>query len=79
MTKRTDIEELYEAHFGDAVRLATMILADSSSAEDVAQDAFLRAASRLGALSDRSRFPAYLRKAVVRTASGSVSTIVSIC
>lgn len=68
MTKRTDIEELYEAHFRDAVRLATMILADSSSAEDVAQDAFLRAASRIGALRDRASFPAYLRKAVIRTA-----------
>jgi DNA-directed RNA polymerase specialized sigma24 family protein len=44
MTKRTEIEKLYETHFGDAVRLATMILGDTSSTEDVAQDAFLRSA-----------------------------------
>lgn len=72
MTKRTEIEKLYETHFSDAVRLATMILEDTSSAEDVAQDAFLRSASRLGALRDRSSFPAYLRRAVVRTAISQI-------
>ncbi|MGH2828999.1 MAG: sigma-70 family RNA polymerase sigma factor, partial [Actinomycetota bacterium] len=60
-----EIESLYLAHADDAKRLAYLLTGDRSLAEDIAQEAFIRAASRLGLMRDPGRFPAYLRKAVV--------------
>lgn len=59
------IADLYRAHMPAATRLAYLLTGDRTAAEDVAQDAFLRAASRLGALRDKEAFPAYLHRAVV--------------
>ena len=59
------IADLYRAHMPAATRLAYLLTGDRTAAEDVAQDAFLRAASRLGALRDEAAFPAYLHRAVV--------------
>ena len=59
------VTELYRAHLPGATRLAYLLTGDRVAAEDVAQEAFLRAASRLGALRDEAAFPAYLHRAVV--------------
>lgn len=60
------VDGLYKAHIADAVRLAYLITGDSARAEDVAHDAFLRAAGRLGAIRHPDRVGAYLRTTVVR-------------
>ena len=59
------ITDLYRAHLPGAVRLAYLLTGDRGAAADVAQEAFLRAASRLGGLRDEAAFPAYLHRAVV--------------
>lgn len=59
------VTELYRAHLPGATRLAYLLTGDRAAAEDVAQEAFLRAASRLGALRDENAFGAYLHRAVV--------------
>jgi RNA polymerase sigma-70 factor (sigma-E family) len=59
------VTELYRAHLPGATRLAYLLTGDRAAAEDVAQDAFLRAASRLGALRDDAAFGGYLHKAVL--------------
>jgi RNA polymerase sigma-70 factor (sigma-E family) len=60
------IDDLYEAHIRDAVRLAYLMTGDLATAQDLAQDAFLRAASRIGAMRATERFGGYLRQTVVR-------------
>jgi RNA polymerase sigma-70 factor (sigma-E family) len=59
------VEELYRAHLPGATRLAYLLTGDRATAEDVAQDAFLRVAARIGALRDDAAFGAYLHRAVV--------------
>jgi RNA polymerase sigma-70 factor (sigma-E family) len=59
------VTELYRAHLPGATRLAYLLTGDRTAAEDVAQEAFLRVASRLGALRDERAFGAYLHRAVV--------------
>jgi RNA polymerase sigma-70 factor (sigma-E family) len=59
------VTDLYRAHLPGATRLAYLLTGDRAAAEDVAQDAFLRAASRLGGLRDDDAFGAYLHRAVV--------------
>ena len=54
------VTELYRAHLPGATRLAYLLTGDRTAAEDVAQEAFLRVASRLGALRDERAFGAYL-------------------
>jgi RNA polymerase sigma-70 factor (sigma-E family) len=58
---------LYHRHLPDAVRLAYLLTGNRTVAEDLAQDAFLRAASRLFALRDEAAFGGYLRRAVLNT------------
>lgn len=62
------ITELYRAHLPTATRLAYLLTGDRATAEDVAQDAFLSAASRLGGLRDDTAFGAYLHRSVVNRA-----------
>ena len=59
------VTELYRACLPGATRLAYLLTGDRAAAEDVAQEAFLRAASRLGGLRDENAFGAYLHRAVV--------------
>jgi len=56
---------LYEAHVGRAVALARLLTGDDQLAEDIAHDAFIRAAGRFADLRRPEAFNAYLRKAVV--------------
>ena len=60
-----ELGELYARHMPAARAFAFLLTAgDSAFAEDLAQDAFLRAASRWGVLRDPASFEAYLRRAV---------------
>jgi RNA polymerase sigma-70 factor (sigma-E family) len=58
---------LYERHVPRAVALARLLTDDDHLAEDVAHDAFIRAAGRFAKLRRPEAFDAYLRKAVVNT------------
>lgn len=60
-----DIDALYQAHWRYLVRLATLMVDDSASAEDVVQDAFVALHRRSGALRDPDAALAYLRTSVV--------------
>jgi len=59
------LAELYERHVVRAVSLAVLLSGDEHAAQDIAHEAFIRAAARLGALRDPSAFDAYLRRTVV--------------
>src|SRR5437764_686009 len=59
------IGQLYERHAPGAVRLAYLLTGDRASAEDLAQDAFVKVAGRLVHLRDPGAFDAYLRRTVV--------------
>ena len=59
------VEELYDAHMPAAVRFAYLVSGDAELAQDLAHDAFLRVASRLGALRSQDSFRAYLRTAIL--------------
>lgn len=56
---------LYEEHVGRATALATLLTGDEHVAEDIAHDAFLRAAGRFRHLREPEAFGAYLRRTVV--------------
>ncbi|HEX3489671.1 MAG TPA: sigma-70 family RNA polymerase sigma factor [Streptosporangiaceae bacterium] len=59
------ISELHRAHALALIRVATLLLGDQASAEDVVQDAFLGLYRRLPGLRDSSKALPYLRTAVV--------------
>jgi len=58
----------FEAHYRPLVRLASLLLDDVGSSEEVVQDAFVRVWSRGPGLRDPERLPAYLRSAVLNGA-----------
>jgi RNA polymerase sigma-70 factor (ECF subfamily) len=58
--------ELVTRHQASAVRLATYLLAGSADAEDVAQDAFVRALVHVGNAADGTTFGPWLRTIVTR-------------
>lgn len=60
-----EVETLYRDEFPGARRLAYLLCGDEAQAEDLAQDAFLRVASRVRRLREPAAFRAYLRRAVV--------------
>jgi RNA polymerase sigma-70 factor (sigma-E family) len=60
-----DLAELYAAHRLSLVRLASLLVDDRASAEDVVQDAFAGLAAHGTRLRDPDKALAYLRKAVV--------------
>jgi len=62
------LAELYLRHSDGAVRLAYLLTGDSSLAEDLVQDAFVKLAGRFADLRDPGAFEAYLRKTVVNLA-----------
>lgn len=59
------IERLYALHMQEATRLAYLLTGQRALAEDVAQDAFIRAAARLQGLRSEDAFSAYLMRSVV--------------
>jgi RNA polymerase sigma-70 factor (sigma-E family) len=59
------LAELYVRHLPASVALATLLTGDRQTAEDIAQEGFIRAAGRFEHLRDPSLFGAYLRKTIV--------------
>jgi RNA polymerase sigma-70 factor (sigma-E family) len=61
----TAIEDLYVRYIGRTVALARLISGEPDAAEDLAHEAFLRAAGRFGRLRDPAAFERYLRRTLV--------------
>jgi RNA polymerase sigma-70 factor (sigma-E family) len=59
------VEELYAAHAQGAVRFAYLLVGDQEIAQDIAQEAFLRAFGRFSDLRRPDSFPSYLRTTIV--------------
>lgn len=64
-TSRADLGGFYAANADSAKRLAYLLTGDADLAEDIAQDAFVKIAGRLGGLRNRDASAAYLRQTVV--------------
>jgi len=64
-TGRPTLEELYLQHAPAAFRLALLLTGNRPQAEDLVQDAFVRAVGRLGHVRNSEAFGAYLRRTVV--------------
>lgn len=62
------LAELYEAHALRALRFAYVLTGVREVAEDLVQEAFLRAFDRLDTLRERDAFPGYLRQTVLNLA-----------
>jgi RNA polymerase sigma-70 factor (sigma-E family) len=58
------VRRAFEAHYGRLVRLAALLLGRSEGAEDLAQDAFVKAAMKIEALPDDEVGP-YLRRVLL--------------
>ena len=68
--RRGRVERLYASHIQEATRLAYLMTGDRQLAEDLAQDAFVRAASRFQHLRGDDSFSGYLMTAVVNACRG---------
>jgi RNA polymerase sigma-70 factor (sigma-E family) len=64
-SRDVELGVLYAAHYGDLVRLAALLLGNASRAEDVAQDAFVKVATRPVRLRDPDLALGYLRSTVI--------------
>lgn len=62
------VTHLYSGHYATLVRLATMLLRDQGSAEEVVQDAYVALHQRWKRLKEPDRALAYLRTSVVNGA-----------
>lgn len=56
---------LYDAHITGAVRFAYLVCGDRALAQDLAHDAFIRVAAKVGALRSPDKVGPYLRTAIV--------------
>lgn len=63
-----DVEALYRTHYRDLVRLASILVDDLGTCEELAQDAFVALQVGRGRLRDPAAAPAYLRSAVLNGA-----------
>lgn len=61
------IERLYASNIQEATRLAYLLIGQRELAEDLAQDAFVKAAGRFQDLRKQDAFGAYLMKTVVNS------------
>ncbi|MGE3139386.1 MAG: RNA polymerase sigma factor [Thermoleophilia bacterium] len=59
---------LFERHWPDAWRVALLMTGSADRADDVAQQAFVRAVARIGGLRDGGSFRAWLHRIVVNEA-----------
>lgn len=64
-SRQLDVASLIEARIGPAYRLARAILLDPAEAEDVAQEACLKAWRQSGSVRDVERFAAWFDRIVV--------------
>jgi RNA polymerase sigma-70 factor (sigma-E family) len=65
---RTELRELYRDHRGDLVRLASLLLHDPGEAEEIVQDAFVKAYVAWDKLREREKALPYLRSIVLNGA-----------
>jgi RNA polymerase sigma-70 factor (ECF subfamily) len=65
---RARVEELYATHAQGAVRLAYLLVGDREIAQEIAQEAFLRAFGRFADMRKSSSFPNYLKSTIVNLA-----------
>lgn len=63
------LEDLYQAHAQDALRLAYLLTGDRALAEDLVQDAFVKVMGRFHDLRNRDSFWWYLRRTIVNLSS----------
>ncbi|MCU1449586.1 MAG: SigE family polymerase sigma factor [Acidimicrobiales bacterium] len=68
VTEAAELRDLYESQRTSLVRLASLLLHDVHDAEEVVQDAFVKAYVRWGRLREPDRALAYLRSAVLNGA-----------
>jgi DNA-directed RNA polymerase specialized sigma24 family protein len=61
---REELREAFERHYGPLVRFCALVSGEPSAVEDLAQEAFVRAADRIGRL-EPEKVSAYLRRAAV--------------
>jgi RNA polymerase sigma factor (sigma-70 family) len=64
-TRTSRLDDLYVRHLPGAVRLGYLLTGQREVAEDLAQEAFIKAAGRFRHLRDPAAFPAYLRRTLV--------------
>jgi len=62
---KPSVEELYATHAQGAVRLAYLLVGDQEIAQDIAQEAFLRAFGRFADIRKPNSFPSYLKATIV--------------
>jgi len=63
-----DLGSAHQAHYRSLVRLASLLVDDLGTCEEIVQDAFVSVWRRGPALRDGDRLPAYLRSAVLNGA-----------
>ena len=64
----TDLAALHREHYRSLVRLASLLVDDVETCEELVQDAYVALLSRKGSVRDAARAPAYLRSAVLNGA-----------
>jgi RNA polymerase sigma-70 factor (ECF subfamily) len=67
-SRREALALLYEQHYAELVRLAFALTSDWDLAEELSQEAFVRAWRSWGNIRDQQATPAYLRTTVVNLA-----------
>lgn len=67
-----DLETAYRDHYRSLVRLASLLIDDIGTCEEVVQEAFVQVWRRGPALREPERLPAYLRSAVLNGARSTM-------
>lgn len=70
MDRSEKMEALYALHMEDATRLAFLLTGERHTAEDLAQNAFIKSAGRFQDLRSPDAFSAYLMKTLVNECRG---------
>lgn len=65
------LAELWDAHAGDAMRLAYLLTGQRELAEDLVQEAFIKVSGRFADLRDHAAFGGYLKRTVVNLANST--------
>ena len=67
-----DLETAHREHYRSLVRLASLLIDDVGTCEEIVQEAFVKVWQRGPALREPDRLPAYLRSAVLNGARSSM-------
>ena len=66
--RAAELARLHREHYGSLVRLASILVDDVGTCEELVQDAFVAVLARPGRFRDEAKAPAYLRSAVLNGA-----------